>query len=105
MTRKRKREEELHSIKFHNKGLDFIKLQSILRDADVQNSFQLERGDVETPTVVYRLNPSIRSKLFNYKETVDSINADDRETFGTGIERCQCSDSTFCDPTHGHFFW
>ena len=52
--------------------------------------------------VVYRLNPSIRSKLFNYKETVDSINADDRETFGTGIERCKCSDSTFCDPTHGH---
>ena len=34
---------------------------------------------METPTVVYKLNPSIRSKLFNYTETVDSINAEERE--------------------------
>ena len=55
-----------------------------------------------TPTVVYKLNPSIRSKLFNYKETVNSINTEDGETFGTGIINCECSNSTFCDPTHSH---
>ena len=90
------------SINFHNKGLDFIKLQSILRNREVSDAFQLGRGEVETPTVVYKLNASIRSKLFNYKETVNAIDTEDGETFGTGIIDCGCSNSTFCDPTHGH---
>jgi hypothetical protein len=26
----------------------------------------------------------------------------DKETFGTGINNCNCANSIFCDPEHGH---
>ena len=48
------------------------------------------------------MTPTIRNKIFNYKETVESINTDDLDTFGTNLPSCQCQDSPFVDPDHGH---
>ena len=89
-------------IFFDNKGLDLIKLSSIINDPDVLGAFTETGNENEIPSVVYKLNQPIRSKLLNYKETVNEINASDSETLGTGIQNCNCADSTFCDPNHGH---
>ena len=51
-----------------------------MRNREVSDAFQLGRGEAETPTAVYKLNPSILSKFFNYKETVNAINTEDDET-------------------------
>ncbi len=37
--------------------------------------------------------------MFNYKDTVNSINNDDRKN---EIKECDCKESKFCDPNHGH---
>ena len=51
---------------------------------------------------MYKLGPPIRNKLFNYKPTVQAINSDDPETFGTGLSSCDCHNSEFADRHHGH---
>ena len=59
-------------ISFNNKALDFININRILRSNDVVNTLPTNlRSD--SPTVVYQLTDTIRSKLFNYKEFVQSI--------------------------------
>ena len=53
--------------------------------------------DLKT-SIVYKLKPSIRSKIFNYKEFTSSIdvynNAD--------VFPCKCNDSYFLNSDHGH---
>ena len=89
-------------VMFHNKGLDMIKLSSIINHPDVLSSYPHAGEEDKIPAVIYRLYPSIRSKIFNYKETVASINTTDNETFGTGIQQCHCANSIHCDQNHGH---
>ena len=74
------------AIFFDNKGLDLIKLSSIDNDPDVLGTFPVCGNENEIPTVIYKLNQPIRSKLLDYKETVNEINASDSETLGTGIQ-------------------
>ena len=45
---------------------------------------------------------TIRNKIFNYKQTVSEIDSDDLYTYGTGLASCDCENSEFCDPNHGH---
>ena len=88
-------------VYFHNKGLEFIQLRSILRKPSVISKLP-EKLQEDPPSIVYSLTPTIRNKIFNYKETVESINTDDLDTFGTNLPSCQCQDSPFVDPDHGH---
>ncbi len=88
-------------IYFHNKGLEFIQLKNILRKPCV-NSKLPEKLQEDPPSIVYSLTPTIRNKIFNYKETVDSINTVDLETFGTNLTSCECQNSPFIDQHHGH---
>ena len=48
--------------------------------------------------VTYRLGNPIRNKIFNYKETVESISVQDPPNLST----CSCNQSEFKDPNHGH---
>ena len=89
------------SIFFHNKGLEFIQLKSILRKPSVISKLP-EKLQEDSPSIVYSLTPTIRNKIFNYKDTVESINTDDIETFGTNLPSCQCQNSPFIDFDHGH---
>ena len=79
-----------------------IKLASIINHPDVLSTYPLAGDEDKIPVVIYRLYPSIRSKIFNYKETVANIDTNDNVSFGTGIQQCQCRDSIFCDQNHGH---
>ena len=89
-------------IYFHNKGLEFIQLKNILRKPNVMSKLPEILQDEDPPSVVYSLSSTIRNKIFNYKETVDSIDTANFETFGTNLSACTCSDSPFVDPDHGH---
>ena len=51
-----------------------------------------------SPVIVYTLKPSIRSKIFNYKEFTNSIDVFDNVT----AYPCSCRDSSFVDIDHGH---
>ena len=90
-------------ISFVNKGLDFINLPSILRSNEVIENcpFQLEKSEI--PMVVYSLNQSIRSKIFNYKDFVSSLDLHSFVNDNSCIECC-CSefDPSFVDNHHGH---
>ena len=48
------------SIKFSNKGLDMIKLASIINHPDVLSTYPLAGDEDKIPVVIYRLYPSIR---------------------------------------------
>ena len=99
---KKKSPKHILPIFFDNKGLEHIKLSSILHDDDVVKLLPQSLQKDEVPSVVYSLGTTVRNKIFNYKETVSSINTDDLETHGTGITSCDCHESEFIDGQHGH---
>ena len=87
-------------IKFNNKAMDFINIHKIMRDKDTVASLPHDlRNDI--PTVIYKLTDSIRSKLFNYKEFVQTIDVDAFIQDNT-ILPCDCAGSPFVDPDHNH---
>ena len=49
---------------------------------------------------IYRLTPTIRNKILNYKETVQSIIVDDEISFPSSAGTCNCERSTFRDENH-----
>lgn len=87
-------------ISFNNKAVDFINIQKILRDKNVCNTLPHSfRKNI--PTVVYQLSDTIRSRLFNYKKFVQSLDVD---TFlsDNSILPCNCDHSPFINADHGH---
>ena len=98
----KKAPKHIFPIHFHNKGIDHIKLSSILHDDDVINALPANLMSDEPPSIVYTLGSTIRYKLFNYKATSQNINTTDLETFGTGIHDCECHNSNFRNEHHGH---
>ena len=90
-------------IRFINKGLDFIKIRKILKSDDVTSLLPTcITDDEKVPSVLHKLEPTIRNKIFNYRQTVNDIDHSDKRTFGTGIEDCECNNSPFMDSHHKH---
>ena len=89
-------------IYFDNKGLEFIRLNNILRNDEVKAKLPVQFQNDETPSIVYSLGNTIRNKILNYKDTVQNIDTNDSETFGTGLRTCNCLSSEFVDQNHGH---
>ena len=52
--------------------------------------------------VVYKLSITVRNKILNYKDTVDSIFIDEEVSFSTNYSTCDCQNSPFCDPDQQH---
>ena len=87
-------------VNFCNKGIDFINLPQILNEQELIKLLP-PLFNKEAPMVVFDLTNPIRSKIFNYKKTVqerdvDSFLAD------PSILPCSCTDSPFVDAHHGH---
>ena len=89
-------------IFFHNKGLEFIQLKKILRNSEVISKLPDQIRSEDPPSIVYNLSSTIRSKIFNYKETVNDIDINDQLTYGTKLPNCDCQYSPFVDSDHGH---
>ena len=81
------------TVFFHNKSIQFINLPSILHNSSVVST--LPEHHHNHVSVVYKLRPPIRGKIFNYKDFVNS------EDFNNSID-CDCCSSTFCDPELKH---
>ena len=92
-------------VEFVNKGLDDIHLSKIFRTPEVTSLLpEPLRADEEIPVSTMKLNPPIRSKILNYKETVSSLNilVDEEVSFVENLPSCECTSSEFCDPHHKH---
>lgn len=68
-------------IHFHNEGLQFIHVNSILHEIDITNCFPECLQVDEIRSTVYSLSNAIRNKNFNYKNTVKNINTTDTRTY------------------------
>ena len=93
------------SIHFVNKGLDKVHISSILRSNEVQELLpDCLQSEEDMPTCTFRLDPPIRSKILNYRDTVSSlkIEIDDDVSFVRDLPNCDCENSPFCNPFHKH---
>ena len=90
------------SVYFVNKGIEFISLPSILNHPDITKLLPTE--DLQTreniPVVTYSLSNTIRNKIFNYKDTVESINITNINSYIP--EPCDCHNSEYIDKDHKH---
>ena len=94
---KKKAPNSIIKILFENKSLDFINIQKIINLDDVVSTLPKKIKSFN-PVVVYTLKPSIRSKIFNYKNFISDITvSDDLSTYP-----CFCNGSSFVDKDHGH---
>ena len=83
--------------------MEHIHLASLLKLPAIVDLLPLKLQPIENvPVVTYRLTNTIRHKILNRKEFVDSIIVDDEVSFTQNSDNCRCSDSPFCDPHHHH---
>jgi hypothetical protein len=90
------------TIPFLNKGVEMINLPEIFHAPVLSSSFPKEAKDsYVAPTVVYKLDETIHSELFNYTNFVKNLNLNDFVKDPTTLP-CKCTDSVFKDPFHEH---
>ena len=87
---------------FHNKGLELIKLNKIIQSQDVSSILPETLQCEDPPSIVYSLASTIRNKIFNYKETINSLKLNKDLSFDDIFPSCDCHSSSFVDPDHGH---
>ena len=91
------------TVFFDNKAVEYIQVSKLLNHPDLVPLLPNSLQDRENrPVVTYKLGPTIRSKIFNYRQTVESIFVDDEVSFTLNSEPCNCAHSKFCDPDHKH---
>ena len=63
--------------------------------------FSLELQNKESgPVITYKLTNTIKNKILNYKDTVNSIYVEDKNSFTLNTNPCKCEHSPFIDPHH-----
>ena len=106
----KKAPENICIINFVNKGIEHINISRILNLPEaVQSLPESLHEEEKLPKIVMKLGSSIRNKIMKYEATVRSIQHtdDDDVSFTLNSESnstfpCDCSNSSFCDPHHGH---
>ena len=84
-------------IYFCNKGIELVQFARLLRR--FKNKIPEDFKYREPPTVIYTRSPTIGTKIFNYKQTIESIRTGD---WKSKIFSCKCKDSKFVDSYHKH---
>ena len=88
-------------VYYENKGLDDINLSKILNCQEVLINLPKEMEAKENnPIITYRLSSTIRNKIFNYKQTLESLNININGEIN--IPPCECQTSNLCDNNLGH---
>ena len=102
-TKKRSPPKYKCNITFSNKALDYINLPKILRSNEASSNLPSNFCESDIPMVVYSLNSSIRSKLFNYKRFVEDLDIN-KFVENTNSVSCCCSkyDKSFTNHQYGH---
>ena len=97
-TKKKNQEKKIACVvRYMNHGTGMINLGSILRKEDINETLPRSMMKEETPRLVYKYTPTIRSKIFNYRQTAEDY-IEDSEVNMT----CTCIESQFIDVNHGH---
>ena len=84
---------------FHNKGIDNVKLTSILHNKLVRSKVPIYFQEQDPPLVSYKYTNNISRSVFNYNQTLRNINLDD---YHNASSSCDCESSTFRYEPHGH---
>ena len=97
--KKQKATKRSHFLKIHfdNKGIEKVNIQSILHS--VNDAIPSSFSDRSAPTVLFTRTPRIGTKIFNYKDVVKNLRPD---TWCPDDHDCDCANSSFMDPHHGH---
>ena len=92
-----------HLIKLHfvNKGMDTINISNLINDKNKKKNLPTPFNKTEKISTVYTLNKTIRSKIFNLKEFIKTLDTKDILDNMNNLP-CQCTKSPFRDPNHGH---
>ena len=81
-------------------------MSKILRSAEVVSLLPeaLHNDEELHPTPTMKLDPPIRNKILNYRETVSLLKVfiDEDVSFVENLPPCDCENSEFCDPHHKH---
>ena len=89
---------------FQNKGVEMINLPRILHSPELTKEFPKEAGVYSPPTVVYKLDKTIRSSIFNFGHFVETLDVDaflkDEKNLPCHCEESQFSQ--FADNFHNH---
>ena len=102
VTQLKRKHNTVFTIPFLNKGVEMINLPEIFHAPVLSSSFPKEAKDsYVAPTVVYKLDETIHSELFNYTNFVKNLNLNDFVK-DPNILPCKCVDSVFKDPFHEH---
>ena len=70
---KKKLPQNLCSIFFENKGVEFINIACILCDPDIVKSLPSSSVKFPMPIVTYKLTPPISSKFLNFNKFVNNL--------------------------------
>ena len=84
---------------FHNKGIDNVKLTSILHNKLVRSKVLIYFQEQDPPLVSCKYTNNISRSVFNYNQTLRNINLDD---YHNASLSCDCESSTFRYESHGH---
>ena len=84
---------------FHNKGIDNVKLTSILHNKLVRSKVPIYFQEQDHSLVNYKYINNISRSVFNYNQTLRNIRLDD---YHNASLSCDCESSTFRYEPHGH---
>ena len=91
------------NLSFSNKALDFINLSKLLRSQISMASLPQQMDKTDIPMIIYTLNRSIRSKIFNYNEFIKSLDLNEFINTDEHV-KCCCDqfDDSFINKDLGH---
>ena len=78
-----------------------INISKIIIDKNVKKSLHTQFNKTEQISTVYTLIKTIRSKIFNHKEFIKTLDTKDILENMNNLPR-SCTTSPFTDPNHGH---
>ena len=92
-------ERKFITIKFVNKGIDYLNISNILRNKKVMQQIPPYFKDNEPPIISYRYPKSIASKILNFNHVAKNF---DGSTFNANNPNCECESSSYIYGPYGH---
>ena len=93
--------QNMCSIFFENKDVEFVNIARTLRDPDIVKSLPLSSARFPMPMVTYKLTPPISNKFLNFNKFVSILDLDLLLTNPDSLA-CKCNNSPFVNRYHTH---
>ena len=92
----KKKHKYISIIKVDNKGLEDIRVRKMLNHPNIIQTppYNLQGKEI-IPTVTYKQGNTVRNKILNYKDVVNSICIDEDVSFSLNANLCDCERSYF----------